>query len=395
VHSSVRRGAYLVPCECGQRHYERDPLLGTPLDQTSYDYTRAALDAIHFARLLDRFWQNLRRAVGWKVQYAGAVELQRRLAPHAHFAVRGTIPRKLCLEVAEATYHQVWWPRFDAPVYTVDRPPVWDPGHRSYVDAKTGAPLPTWAQALAEVAEAAEPSYVARLGRIDPREIRGVQAGTRDAERTIRYVTKYVTKDLADHARPHSDAQRAHFDRLHDELSMLPCSPACANWLLYGVQPDKARKGLVPGRCKGRVHQRTSLGFTGRRVLVSRQWSLKTLADHRADNRAWVRAVLGTVPAGGDQVASVTNDETAAGVPSPGEDALSARWMYELARPDDPDVPPYQLRILRAIGARLRHRAELAAARQARDAAARSSPHDSATATVAAASLNPKEGTRP
>ena len=40
------------------------PLLGTPIDPTTYDYRRAALDAIHFARVLDRFWQNLRRAVG-------------------------------------------------------------------------------------------------------------------------------------------------------------------------------------------------------------------------------------------------------------------------------------------------------------------------------------------
>ena len=45
---------------------------------------------MHFARLLDRFWQNLRRAVGWNVQYAGAIGSQRRLTLHAHFAIRGT-----------------------------------------------------------------------------------------------------------------------------------------------------------------------------------------------------------------------------------------------------------------------------------------------------------------
>src|SRR5262249_4000872 len=112
VHTSVRRGTYLVPCECGARHGERDPLLGTPLDPASYDYRRAALDAVHFAALLDRWWQNLRRAAGWNVQYAGAVELQRRLAPHAHFAIRGTIPRRLLKQVAAATYHHAWWPHF-------------------------------------------------------------------------------------------------------------------------------------------------------------------------------------------------------------------------------------------------------------------------------------------
>ena len=84
-------------------------------------------------------------------------------------------------------------------------------------------------------------------------------------------------------------------------------------------------------------------------MLVSRQWSLKTLADHRADNRAWVRAILGDQV--GDHDQAVTHDE-------PG-----SRYVFELARPDDADVPPYQFRILRAISARLRWRDELATAR--------------------------------
>src|SRR6201999_3340410 len=105
------------------------------------------------------------------------------------------------------------------------------------------------------------------LGTIDAR---GIDQGTKDAERSIRYVTKNVTKDIADQASPRPEAQRAHFDRFHQELSTLPCSPTCANWLLYGVQPDKAKPGLVPGRCTGKVHQADPLGFTGRRVLISR-----------------------------------------------------------------------------------------------------------------------------
>jgi hypothetical protein len=132
-----------------------------------------------------------------------------------------------------------------------------------------------------------------RLGQvIDPREMRGVEAGTPDAERAIRYVTKYVTKNLADTATPRGEHARAHFDRLDDELAVLPCSPSCANWLLYGVQPDKTKPGLVPGRCVGKVHQADTLGFTGRRVLISRNWSGKTLTDHRHDNHTWVKAIL-------------------------------------------------------------------------------------------------------
>jgi hypothetical protein len=352
VHSAIRRGTYLVPCECGARHGERDELLGTPIDPASYDYRSAALDAIHFAKVLDRWWQNLRRAAGWNVQYAGCVELQRRLAPHAHFAIRGTLPRRLLKQVAAATYHHVWWPDFDKPMYTVDKPPVWDAERKAYLDPRTKKPLTTWDAALDELdTPDAEPAYVARLGTIDAR---GIAEGTKDAERSIRYVTKYVTKDLTEHATPRSDPQRAHFDRLHAELSVLPCSPTCANWLLYAVQPDRAKPGLVPGRCSGKVHQRNTLGFTGRRVLVSRQWSGKTLADHRADNRAWVRAVMAGAVDGRDQDETNTVADPANG---------PNRYRFELARPDDPDVLPVQHRILRAISTRIRWRQALDAAK--------------------------------
>ena len=48
------------------------------------------------------------------MQYFAAVEPQRRLAPHVHIAIRGTIARSELRRVLAATYHQVWWP--DAPV---------------------------------------------------------------------------------------------------------------------------------------------------------------------------------------------------------------------------------------------------------------------------------------
>ncbi len=87
---------------------------GTPADPDSYDYTRAARDALHFAALFDRFIQNLRRYVGYDVQYFAAIEPQRRLAPHVHLAIRGTITRTELRQVLAATYHQVWWPSTDS-----------------------------------------------------------------------------------------------------------------------------------------------------------------------------------------------------------------------------------------------------------------------------------------
>ena len=90
--------------------YGRVDHRGVPVDPASYDYDRAARDALSFAALFDRFIQNLRRYLGHDVQYFAAVEPQRRLAPHIHIAIRGTIARAELRQVLAATYHQVWWP---------------------------------------------------------------------------------------------------------------------------------------------------------------------------------------------------------------------------------------------------------------------------------------------
>ncbi|MFB9181352.1 replication initiator [Dactylosporangium sucinum] len=310
---------------------------GSPVDPSTYDYRHAAWDAITFPRLLDRFWQNLRRCVGWNVQYAGCVEPQRRLAPHAHFAIRGTIPRTVLREVAAATYHQVWWPKVGEP----GRAPLWDSDAETWCDAETGAPLPTWDEALDAIDD--EPAHVIRFGSQIRAE--GVNAGDKDAERTIGYITKYITKSSADCHAITTDRQRDHLERFWRQLRVTPCSERCANWLLYGIQPKKAHGKMRPGNCKGRVHQRSTLGIGGRRILVSRDWSGKTLADHRYDARAWVRALLGS----DDQAATV--DEGPAPV------------AWELARPNDPDMPPMRHRLLRALAQRIQWRNALNAAK--------------------------------
>jgi hypothetical protein len=324
---------------------------GTPVDPDTYDYRAAAWDAVHFPRVLDRFWQNLRRAEGWNIQYAGAVEPQRRLAPHAHFAIRGTVPRARLRQVAAATYHQVWWPAADRPVYQLDRPPVWDPHHGGYVDPDTGTPLPTWAEALdaLDADPDAAPAHVVRFGA--QVHARGVVAGSPEADRYAGYITKYLTKHVADCHPTTTGRQRAHLERLWDQLRATPCSPRCGNWLLYGIQPDHAHPKLTPGRCRARVHQRATLGLGGRRVLISRQWSGKTLADHRADNHAWVRALLGH---------TTTEDQEHDDNRRP---AVS-RYAWELARPGDPDLLPLGHRLLRAISERIQQRVQLDHARR-------------------------------
>jgi hypothetical protein len=129
--------------------YGRVKADGTPIDPDSYDYTSAARDALHFAALFDRFMQNLRRFTGYDIQYFAAVEPQRRLAPHVHIAMRGTISRAELREVIAATYHQVWWPSTDTVRFDGGHLPVWDEDKATYLDSATGEVLPTWDEALA------------------------------------------------------------------------------------------------------------------------------------------------------------------------------------------------------------------------------------------------------
>ena len=121
---------------------------GTPADPAAYDYQRAARDALHFAALFDRFMQNLRRFLGYDVQYFAAVEPQRRLAPHIHLAMRGTVSRADLRRVLAATYHQVWWPDTSVVRFDGDELPVWDEQAATYLDPATGEVLPTWDDAL-------------------------------------------------------------------------------------------------------------------------------------------------------------------------------------------------------------------------------------------------------
>ena len=86
------RPSMFVTLTCDSYGPVRDD--GTPVDPDRYDYRRAARDAVHFSSLVDRWWQNLRRVVGWDAQYFATVEPQRRAAPHLHAAIRGQHPAR-------------------------------------------------------------------------------------------------------------------------------------------------------------------------------------------------------------------------------------------------------------------------------------------------------------
>ena len=149
----------------------------------------------------------------------------------------------------------------------------------------------------------------------------------------------YLVKSVNEIVTPRTEAQHRHAERLYAELVVTLCSPRCAVWLLYGIHPLGATSRTIPGRCKSRAHRRSTLGLPGRRVLVSRKWSGKTLADHRADRMAFVRQALAAV-----------------GISTPVPD--SSRLIWRKLAPGDPHVPPRAQLILQAIAQRIAWRAE-------------------------------------
>ena len=141
-------------------------------------------------------------------------------------------------------------------------------------------------------------------------------------------------------------------DRLHAELRWLPCSPRCANWLRYGVQPAFAKPGLTPGQCRGRGHDRDNLGVT-RRVLPSRLWSGRTVDQTKHDRAEVVRQTLlsaGMDDHDLDRIASVTLPDG------------SPRFAWTDLRPDH---DTYVRVVLESIGQRQRWRAQYEAAKTA------------------------------
>jgi hypothetical protein len=256
-------------------------------------------------------------------------------------------PRERGLKPERGAERAVWWPPTSEIRYHDGQLPVWDEPRGRYVDPETGELLPTWDQAVDAIGPRDDPLHVARFGR--KFDAQGVLAGSKDAGRCIGYVTKYLTKQLGACHRPQTSAQADHADRLVRALRYEPCSPICANWLRYGVQPANPKPGLRPGNCHGKAHHREYLGYAGRRVLVSRRWSGKSLADHRADRKAWLMEALNL---------SATEDRS--------------RYAWTRVTPGDPDHMPATARLLHILADRARWQAtvDLARRQAERDASA-------------------------
>ena len=222
---------------------------GAPADPDTYDYTRAARDALHFAALFDRFIQNLRRLSAMTCSTSPP-------SNPSGGSPRTSTSRSAAPSPAPSSA------RSSPPPTTRSGGPPPQPSSTTagtcrsgtstpatYLDPDTGEVLPTWDQALDAIGDEDEPLHVARFGaRFDAQ---GVLAGSKDASRCIGYLTKYLTKHVGDCHQAATDAQAAHAARLADALRYEPCSPTCANWLRYGIQPKNARPGLRPGCLQG------------------------------------------------------------------------------------------------------------------------------------------------
>ncbi|WP_406237723.1 replication initiator [Nocardia sp. NBC_01009] len=317
---------------------------GSPRDPESYDYTRQARDTIHMAKLFSKWIENLRRAIGWNVQYFATVEPQKRGAPHLHIAIRGSIPSQLLYQVTAATYVNIWWPHFDTPVYTEANMPQWDYTAGTFVDPRTHKPLTYWDDALAvmDTVDDLEPAHTMKFGG----QSKAVQilGGSEEMDTKVRYLTKYLTKSIGEVLDTDVVRTAVHYDRLHAELQHTPCSKTCAVWLRYGIVPKGANEKTQPGKCKGKAHRRDSLGLPGQRCLSSDKWSGKTIPDHKADRLDFVRAELARV-----------------GIVKPDTSHLRITPVG----PGDKDAPPRSHLVMALVAARINDRAEYTNARLA------------------------------
>ena len=178
---------------------------------------------------------------------------------------------------------------------------------------------------------------------------KGILGGTEEAGRHVGYLTKYLIKTVARRwtRRGATDAQhRGTPSAYTTNCRSRPVRPG-ARCGCHGINPKGTTSTTAPGHCKGRAHRRSTLGLPGRRVLVSRKWSGKTLTDHRAERGEFVRQLL-----------------EAAGI-QPTHGPQDGPYQWERPAPADPDVPPRPVLLLHAIAERARWKAEYTAAQLA------------------------------
>ncbi len=213
---------------------------------------RAARDALHFAALFDRLIQNLRRFLGYDVQYFAADRAAAAPRPaRPRRDPRHHLPRASCGRCSAATYHQVWWPPTDSVRHDDGAPAglargistLPRPGHRRVpADLGRARSTPSATRTSRCTSRGSDRSSTPRACSPDPR----------DAARCIGYLTKYLTKQIADchHARP-TPQQCITPAGLADALRYEPCSPPVRELApLRHPAQERPRPGMRPENCR-------------------------------------------------------------------------------------------------------------------------------------------------
>ena len=201
------------------------------------------------------------------------------------------------------------------------------------------APLPTWAEAL----DAIDADPDAAAGARGPVRAAGQGQGRHRRQQGRRTARSATSPSTSPRPPPTATPPPPTRSATTSTGSGSNCgSPRARSGAPTGCStassPRAPTPSCGPATARASVHQKATLGIGGRRVLVSRDWSGKTLADHRADAHAWVRALLG-----------ISHRRRP---PRPAADratAAPAPVAWEMARPGDPDLPPLEHRLLRAI----------------------------------------------
>ncbi|OEJ41180.1 replication initiation protein [Streptomyces agglomeratus] len=337
VHNRPSNGR----CRCGTTHPDDDPVLGTALDPTTYDYAGTVLFNNHAGELWQRFTTRLRREIAARagltqrelteaarVSYGKVAEFQKRGAIHFHAVIR-----------------------LDGPDGPESAPPSWA-SVTLLTDAIRAATAHSYTTVTVPAADG-QPRRPFRWGtQLDVRPIRAFDDGADITEQAVAsYVAKYATKaaentgatDTAVHCRKCrgtglsdrynrpgsalSRCARCHGSGLGEDLAQLPITEharrlmgACA-----ALQP------LYPDRALTRwAHM---LGFRGHFSTKSRRYSttLGALRQIRADYRAaQEREALRLDDHEPDTVLVLADWKYAGHGHTPGESALAASIARDL-----------------------------------------------------------------
>ena len=237
----------------------------------------------------------------------------------------------------------------------LDRPPVWDADASAWIDPDTRTPLPTWARGPRR--DRRRPGR--RAGARRPVRAAGQGQGRRARHARTSTAPSATSPSTSPKTPPTatpitSDPQREHLDRLWHELRVTPCSDRCANWLLYGIQPKKAHDQAPP-----RPLQRPGPPADHPRHRRPPRPRSPATGPAKPSPTTAPTPAPGSAPS---SASATSADQTDAGRPT--SPATPAPVAWEMARPDDPDLPPLEHRLLRAISTRIQRRRELDAARE-------------------------------